>query len=133
VRSEKEYLVQKDQIHYIYFQTEEIEAVKPMSFFKILKYNLPEFWYIVIGCIGSASYGACPFVYGIAMGGIFEVRSFFVCYFCIFFTLCPVQVVLYNKLSWFISELPQKDISNLGVQCRQYSRISCRGLCLNYL
>ena len=30
----------------------------------------------------------------------------------------PVQVVFYNKLSWFVSELPEKDISNVVVQCR---------------
>jgi hypothetical protein len=24
----------------------------------------------------------------------------------------------YNKLSWFVSELPEKDISNVVVQCR---------------
>ena len=76
-----------DIINYIYFQTEEGEAVKPMSFFKILKYNAPEFWYIVIGCFGSALFGSNPFVYGIAIGGVFEVRSFDVCYFCIFFAL----------------------------------------------
>ena len=32
-----------------------------------------------------------------------------------------------------MSELPEKDISNVVVQCRQYSTIICRGLCLNYL
>ena len=32
-----------------------------------------------------------------------------------------------------MSELPEKDISNVVVQCRQYSTISCRRLCLNYL
>ena len=42
-------------------------------------------------------------------------------------------VVFYNKLSRFVSELPEKDISNVMVQCRLYSTISCRGLCLNYL
>ena len=26
-------------------------------------------------------------------------------------------VVFYNKLSWFVSELPEKDISNVVVQC----------------
>ena len=45
----------------------------------------------------------------------------------------PIQVVFYNKLSWLVSELPEKDISNVVVQCRQYSTISCRGLYLNYL
>ena len=45
----------------------------------------------------------------------------------------PIQVVFYNKLSWFVSELPQKGISNVVVQCRQYSAISCRDLCLNQL
>ena len=44
-----------------------------------------------------------------------------------------MQVVFYNKLSWFVSELPEIDISNVVVQCRRYSTISCRGLCLNYL
>ena len=29
-----------------------------------------------------------------------------------------VQVVFHNKLSWFVSELPEKDISNMVVQCR---------------
>ena len=44
-----------------------------------------------------------------------------------------VQVVFCNKLSWFVSELPEKNISNMVVQCGQYSTISCRGLCLNYV
>ena len=26
-------------------------------------------------------------------------------------------VVFYNKLSWFVSELPEEDISNVVVQC----------------
>ena len=43
------------------------------------------------------------------------------------------QVVFYNKMSWFVSELSENDILNVVVQCRQYSTISCRGLCLNYL
>ena len=30
----------------------------------------------------------------------------------------PVYVVFYNKLPWFVSELPEKDISNVVVQCR---------------
>ena len=31
----------------------------------------------------------------------------------------PVLVVFYNKLPWFVSELPEKDmISNVVVQCR---------------
>ena len=38
-------------------------------------------------------------------------------------------VVFYNKLSWFVCELPEKDISNVVVQCRKYSTKSCRGLC----
>ena len=42
-------------------------------------------------------------------------------------------LVFYNKLSWFMFELPEKDISNVVVQCRQLSKVSCRGLCLNYL
>ena len=42
-------------------------------------------------------------------------------------------VVFYNKLPWFVSELPEKDISNAVVHCRWYSTISCSGLCLNYL
>ena len=42
-------------------------------------------------------------------------------------------VVFYNKLSWFVFELPEKDISTVVVQCRWYSTISCRGLCLNCL
>ena len=28
------------------------------------------------------------------------------------------KVAFYNKLSWFVSELPEKDISNVVVQCR---------------
>ncbi|XP_028410025.1 multidrug resistance protein 1-like [Dendronephthya gigantea] len=56
--------------------TEDSEPVKAMPFLKILKYNSPEFWYIVLGCIGSALYGTCPFVYGIAVGGIFETFSY---------------------------------------------------------
>ena len=27
-------------------------------------------------------------------------------------------VVFYNKLSWFVSELPEKDISNVVVYCK---------------
>jgi hypothetical protein len=26
--------------------------------------------------------------------------------------------VFYNKLPWFVSELPEKDVSNVVVQCR---------------
>ena len=33
----------------------------------------------------------------------------------------------------FVSELSEKYISKVVVQCRKYSTISCRGLCLNYL
>ena len=40
-------------------------------------------------------------------------------------------VVFYNKLSCFVCELSEKDISNVAVQCGQYSAISCRGLRLN--
>jgi hypothetical protein len=29
----------------------------------------------------------------------------------------PLEVVFYNKLPWFVSELPEKDISTLMVQC----------------
>ncbi len=29
-----------------------------------------------------------------------------------------VHVVFHNNLSWFVSELPEKDISNVVVQCR---------------
>ena len=29
-----------------------------------------------------------------------------------------VSIVFYNKLSWFVSELPETDISNVVVQCR---------------
>lgn len=57
----------------ISFQSEDGEPVRPMSFFQIMKHNLPELWYIVVACIGSGLYGTCPFVYGISMGGIFEV------------------------------------------------------------
>ncbi len=28
------------------------------------------------------------------------------------------KVVSYNKLPWFVSEIPEKDISNVLVQCR---------------
>ena len=56
-----------------------------------------------------------------------------------FMLLCTARVsvdrspidIFYNKLSWFVSELPEKDISNVVVQCRQYSTISCLDLCLN--
>ena len=30
----------------------------------------------------------------------------------------PVHVLFYHKLSWFVSELPEKDISNTVVQCK---------------
>ena len=42
----------------------------------------------------------------------------------------PVYVVFYNELLWLVSEVPEKDISNVVVQCRWYSTISCRGLYL---
>jgi hypothetical protein len=29
----------------------------------------------------------------------------------------PLLAVFYNKLSWFVSELPEKDISNVVVHC----------------
>ena len=43
------------------------------------------------------------------------------------------RIVFYNTLSWFVSELPEKDISNVVVQCRRYSTISCRDLWANFL
>ena len=43
-----------------------------------------------------------------------------------------MYVVFYNKLPWFVPELPEKDISNVVVKCRWYSTISYRDLCLNY-
>ena len=43
-----------------------------------------------------------------------------------------MQVIFYDKLSWFVYELPEKDISNFVIQCRYYSTVSCRGLCLNH-
>ena len=30
-------------------------------------------------------------------------------------------------------ELPEKDISNMEIHCRQDFAMTCRGLCLNYL
>ena len=42
-----------------------------------------------------------------------------------------MRVVFYSKLSWFVSELPEQDISNVVVLCRLYSATSCRGLDLN--
>jgi hypothetical protein len=39
-----------------------------------------------------------------------------------------VYVAFYDQLPWFVSELLKKDISNVMVQCRQYSTISCCGL-----
>ena len=41
--------------------------------------------------------------------------------------------VFYNKLSSFASELPEKDILNVTVQCSWYSTISCRGLFVSEL
>ncbi len=38
-----------------------------------------------------------------------------------------------DKPSQSVSELPEKDISNVVVQDSKNSRTSCRGLCLNYL
>ena len=40
----------------------------------------------------------------------------------------PVQVVFYNKLSWFVSEILEKDNSNVDVQCIHLS-IFAVGLC----
>ncbi len=37
------------------------------------------------------------------------------------------------SLSWFVSELAKEDILNVVVQFKWYSTISCCGLCLNYL
>jgi hypothetical protein len=28
------------------------------------------------------------------------------------------SIIFFNKLPWFVSELPEKDISNVVVQCR---------------
>jgi hypothetical protein len=30
------------------------------------------------------------------------------------------DIVFYNRLSWFVSELPEKDISNMEVQCMAF-------------
>lgn len=38
--------------------------------------------YMLIGCIGSFCYGSMPWVYGITMGGVFEVITFIKC-FCV--------------------------------------------------
>ena len=43
------------------------------------------------------------------------------------------SIVLYNKQPWLVSELHEKDISNVVVQCGWYCTISCRGLCLSFL
>ena len=44
-----------------------------------------------------------------------------------------MQVVLYNKLSWFVFKLPKKDIAtNAVVQCRQYFTIIYRCLRVKY-
>ncbi len=45
----------------------------------------------------------------------------------------PVQVVSYNNQQWFVSGLPEKNISNVVVQCRKYPTITCSGLCLTYM
>ncbi len=42
-------------------------------------------------------------------------------------------VVFHNKLSWFVSELPEKGVSNVVIQRKWYSTVNYRGLCLNYL
>ena len=31
---------------------------------------------------------------------------------------CGYSTVFFNRLSWFLSELPEKDISDMAVQCR---------------
>ena len=46
-----------------------------------------------------------------------------------------IGIVFYNKLSWFVSELPEEDISNVAVQVQvaivgSILQISCHGLCL---
>lgn len=42
----------------------------------------------------------------------------------------PVQVVFHNKLSWFVSEVPEKNIPNMVVSVGSILTICCRGLCL---
>jgi hypothetical protein len=37
---------------------------------------------------------------------------------CAWVSISQMWTVFYNKLSWFVSELPEKDISNVVVQCR---------------
>ena len=44
-----------------------------VPFLSILKLNVPEWKYLVVGCIGSALYGAYPFLYAISFGGITDV------------------------------------------------------------
>ena len=54
-------------------QTDDESSLKPLTFFKILKWNAPEWKIMLVGCTGAAFYGTLPFFYGICMGGIFEV------------------------------------------------------------
>ena len=50
-----------------------------MSFSKILRHNLPEYQYLLLGCFGSFLFGSAPFLFGITMGHIFEVsKRFFI-------------------------------------------------------
>ena len=56
-------------------QVDDDDGKKPVSFGFLLKLSAPEWKYLLIGCFGSILYGAFPFLYGKAYGGLFDVSS----------------------------------------------------------
>ena len=56
-----------------YSQTEDTKPAEPVSFLKLLASNRSELPFLIIGCLGSFAYGSCPFLYGLVMGGVFDV------------------------------------------------------------
>ena len=49
---------------------EDYDGLFKVSFLEVLKLNVSEWNYLVVGCIGSALYGAYSFLYAICFGGI---------------------------------------------------------------
>lgn len=72
-------------LFFVILQIDDEDAlVKPVSFTRILKLNSPEWKYLLIGCFGAALFGAYPFLFGIAFGGIYEVSFWMIS--CVQFT-----------------------------------------------
>ena len=44
-----------------------------MSYKKLFQKSRPEWGFMLIGSIGAAIFGAYPFLFGLSLGGIFDV------------------------------------------------------------